>query len=102
MALVQAFVSNDGKELLGTLTTGRQQNMRKMNRLGEIVNNEDASQSCEVKDDYDSSTYILNEKLQVSVGKTFIQSIFKFPYLNSRNYHLKNRTQADILLADKM
>ena len=24
------------------------------------------------------------------------------PYLNSRNYHLKNRTQADILLADKM
>lgn len=73
MALIQDFVINDGKELLGTLRTGRQQNMRKVNNLGEFVNDEDAPESCEVKDDHDSSTYILNEKLQVNVGKTFLQ-----------------------------
>ena len=76
MALVKDFSSNRWKVFCGSLTTGRQQNLRRVNHLGHFEEDDDADAHELLKDDYDSSVYILNEKLQVRVEK--VTSINKY------------------------
>lgn len=65
MDVLHDFSANNGRKLMGTLTIGRQPNIRKVNQLGEFVN-DDSSDWCEEKDNFDSSVYVLNENVQVS------------------------------------
>jgi hypothetical protein len=71
-ARVREFVSNGGKTLVATLTTGRQPNMKKKNAQGELVDLDELDQSYldvlkDAIDDFDDSTYVINEKLQVKL-----------------------------------
>ena len=65
MNLVDEFITTDGRRLWGSLTTGRQPNLKKVNGLGQFVEEEVALESFEEKDDHDSSIYIMNDKVQV-------------------------------------
>ena len=67
---IREFMTNGGKTLVGTLTTGRQHFMKKRNEEGQLVPIKECDQafleSCkDAVDDFDESTYIINEKLQV-------------------------------------
>jgi hypothetical protein len=58
--------------LPATLTTGRQPNMKKKNAQGELIDLDELDQSYldvlkDVIDDFDDSTYVINEKLQVKL-----------------------------------
>jgi hypothetical protein len=76
MGLLENFVSNNWKVYKGTLTIGRQLNLRRVNKFGEFEDgevDEDLAYSTDVKDDFDSSVHILNEKLQVSNYKVMVK-----------------------------
>lgn len=60
MEMVEDFVTNVNKKVLGVLTLGRQLNLKKVNADGELDEN-----GLLEKDDFDTSVYILNEHLQV-------------------------------------
>jgi hypothetical protein len=67
---VREFFFNSGKTLVGTLTTGRQMNMKRLNERGNLVAVEDAELNSlqswkDLVDDFDEAVYIMNEKLQV-------------------------------------
>lgn len=83
MALVKDFSENRWKAFSGSLTTGRQQNLKRVNHLGHFEEDDDAN-AHEVRDDYDSSVYILNENLQVRVKKR--TSINKYISRSTRAY----------------
>lgn len=65
MKKVKEFAGNDGRLLLGSLTIGRQMNLKSVNREGEFVE-DDGFDTYDQREDFDSSVYILNEKVQVS------------------------------------
>ena len=66
---VKEFRSTGGKTLIGSLTTGRQPNLKKVNEHGKFINENDpsASKFTDYRDDYDTSTYIVNENVQVEL-----------------------------------
>ena len=65
MSLVDEFVESGGRRLWGSLTTGRQPNIVKLNEYGDVVNESNGLESCQERDCFDTSVYILNEKQQV-------------------------------------
>lgn len=72
MKMTNAFVSNNGKKIRGTLVIGRQPNLRAVDANGEFVDNIETGAYRE-KDDFDSAVYVLNEHVQVGF---LIQIIF--------------------------
>lgn len=77
MKKVKEFCENDGRVLFGSLTIGRQTNLKSVNRQGEFVEEDD---SVDQREDFDSSVYILNEKVQVSCHKCYFTLVLRIKY----------------------
>ena len=74
---VREFFANSGKTLVGTLSTGRQPNLKKLDERGNLVDVEESElrtlQSLkDLVDDFDEAVYIINEKLQVKENRKYI------------------------------
>lgn len=72
MSILQDFVENNGKVVLGSLMIGRQSNWRKVNAIGEFVDDDDVTATHQEEEDFDSAIYILNKNLQVIVALLII------------------------------
>jgi hypothetical protein len=65
MGKMQEFSLREGRQMIASLTIGRQPNLRSVNTLGEFVDETDLSAVERKVDDPDTAVYILNDKLQV-------------------------------------
>jgi hypothetical protein len=65
MGKMQEFSLREGRQMIASLTIGRQPNLRSVNALGEFVDETDLSAVERKVDDPDTAVYILNDKLQV-------------------------------------
>jgi hypothetical protein len=67
------YAANDSrKQVIGSLVIGRQPNPRRINDLGETL--EEGDTSGEIIEDFDNAVYILNENVQVK----FVSHVITF------------------------
>lgn len=76
MLVLQDFAENNGKEVVGSLMIGRQPNKRKLNTIGDFVDDDDDDATQREEEDFDSAVYILNEKLQVIRALSIIVLVY--------------------------
>ncbi|CAB4023399.1 Hypothetical predicted protein, partial [Paramuricea clavata] len=87
MGKMQEFSLREGRQMIASLTTGRQPNLRSVNVLGEFVDETDLSAVERKVDDPDTAVYILNDKLQINkdgvIPEQFWEHKFMVPFLRT-------------------